>query len=285
MNKIKLITDSTCDLTQELIEKIDAYVIPLPLHFDEDYFMDGVDITTEKLYEEVEKRNVLPQTVGVNPKQFEETFKKWTSEGYDVIYTGIGSKLSSTFSSAIIAKNHLKLDNVYLVDSNNLSASAGLLLLKMDKLRSEGKTVEEIVDIAQNKIVPNIRCSFAIKTMDYLHKGGRCTGLQKYLISALRIKPIIKVIDGKLSVGKKPIGNINKAIRVIADEAIELKDQIDPDFLTITHSMSHDAAVYIEPYLREKLNVKNIYETFAGCIISSHCGPGCIGILYILKYE
>ena len=216
MEKIKLISDSTCDLSEELVKELDLEVIPLIVSYDGDdkTYKDGVDITSNDIIEHVKKTGKLPSTGAVGPGVFEETFNKYINEGYSVIYTGIGSKLSSSFQSATIGRNScVDPDKVTLIDSNNLSSAIGLVLLKIRDYVNNGLSREEIKNKIDTEITPNIYASFCVDTCDYLVKGGRCSTLTGFLVKALNIKPIIVVQGGKLVVGKKPIGSLNIAIK------------------------------------------------------------------------
>ena len=152
MNKIKIITDSTCDLSKELVEKLNIDVIPLYVIFGEQEYKDGVEITTKELYKKVEELGTLPRTSAAAPADFVKIFDKYLDEGYDIIYTGIGASVSGTFQSARVAKDTVDADNILLIDSKNLSTGTGLLVLKLAQLVSEGKTLEEIKVIAENEI-------------------------------------------------------------------------------------------------------------------------------------
>ncbi len=286
MKKIKIISDSTCDLSEELIKQNDITIIPLLVLFGEEEYKDGVTIKTRELYDKVKKVNYLPKTSAISPADFAKTFLEYTKKGYDIIYTGIGSTLSATFNSAKIAKSELNLDNVYLIDSLNLSSGSGLVVLKIAKLRDEGMDASSIKENIEKHVIPNVRSQFAIQTMEYLHRGGRCNSLTRFLGTMIKLKPIIKVVNGVLSVGKKPLGPMTKALDVMLKDAVSEKDKIDPDFFFVTHSLAYDSADYILPKVKEQFDfVKNIYCTEAGCVISSHCGEGTIGLLYILKDE
>ncbi|MBN2504673.1 MAG: DegV family protein [Bacilli bacterium] len=282
MYKIKLVTDSTSDLSQELIKKHDIAVVPLYVNFKEQSFRDNEDITTEKMYEMITKLGYLPKTSATSPGAFEEVFQKYLAEGYEIIYTGIGNNFSATLKSAYAAKQTLNSDKIYLIDSANLSSGSGLLLLKAAKFRSEGMKASDIAAKLE-ELVPKVRSQFVIDTLEYLYKGGRLNALSTFMGTMLKIKPIIKVRDGIMVVGKKGRGNIRNGIKLLLQEVIELKDQIDPDFMMITHSLADESARFIESELDGKISVENMYETNAGCVISSHCGRGTIGILYVLK--
>ncbi len=282
MEKIKLVTDSTCDLSPDLIKKYDICVLPLFVNFNEESYKDMEDINTEQMYALVDKLGYLPKTAATSPGAFLECFNKYLDEGYEIIYTGIGSKFSATFQSAHSAKLMIGSDKIHLVDSMNLSSGSGLLLLKAAKFREEGLDAKTIVGKLE-ELVPRVRSQFVIDTLEYLYKGGRLNALSAFMGTMLKIKPIIKVRDGVMCVGKKARGNILAGVRLLIQEALDQKEELDDDFMMLTHSLAHESAEYIKQELNGKIDVKNIYETNAGCVISSHCGKGTIGILYIMK--
>ncbi len=282
MNKIKLVSDSTCDLSEALLKENQIDIVPLFVNFKDESYLDGVTLTVPQMYEKVDKLGFLPKTAAASPGSFYEVFKRYLDLDYDIIYLGIGAKFSSTIQSALSAKNELQSDRIHLIDSMNLSSGTGLLLLKAAKFIRENQSVDEVISNIKI-LIPKVRTQFVINTMDYLHKGGRCSGMAAIAGTLLKIKPIIKVVDGAMTVGKKPRGKIEGAIDVMVEEAVAIKEDIDPEFMMITHSMAHDSAVYIKRILPEMITINNLYETDAGCVISSHCGQGCIGILYIVK--
>lgn len=281
MNKIKIIGDSTLDLSKELYEKYDMEIIPLNVSFGEESFKDGISITRDQLYKDVEKYKSLPATSASGPQVFEEVFKKWLDRGYEVIYIGIGSTLSTAFQSANIAKNSLESDKLYLVDSKNLSSGSGLLALKAGKLIAEGKSAKEIVSILE-KDVPNVVAQFSVETLDYLHKGGRCSGTAKVLGHLLHIHPHILVRDGKLLVYKKPRGNMKIAIEGQIDELKAALPNVQMDNIMITDSgVNPEIREYFVKQVSKIVDPKVIRTTPAGCVIASHCGYGTIGLLFI----
>ncbi len=282
MNKVAIITDSTCDLSKEIIESRNIKVLPLYVRFGEDTYRDGIDITTDRLYELVEQKNEIPKTSAVSPGDFIEAFEPLIKDGYDIIYTGIGSSLSGTFQSAHIASLEFPENRIYLVDSKNLSTGIGLLVLKACDLRDQGLSASDIKDRLL-EIVPKVRSQFAVKTLDYLHKGGRASGTAKLLGTMLRIKPIIQVRDGKMDVYTKTMGKMSRALDVMLTDYINLGEQIDLDYVMITHSQAGKHVDYMSEIVNQKLKPNKLFVTEAGCVISSHCGPGTIGILYIVK--
>jgi len=282
MAQFKIVSDSTCDLSSDLIRRYDIDIVPLYVNFGEDSFRDGVDLTVPQMYAQVKERGFLPKTAAATPGDFLSVFQNYVDQGIDILYLGIGAKFSATLQSATLAKNELPGGRIFLVDSANLSSGSGLLLLKAASFRSAGDPIETVVDKIRD-LVPKVRTQFVINTMEYLYKGGRCTALAAIMGTILKIKPIIKVKDGAMHVGKKPHGRIQAGLDVLVDEVLELKDQLDPEHLMVTHSLAHESSRYIVERLKGVLPVENIHVTDAGCVISSHCGEGCIGILYILK--
>ena len=168
------------------------------------------------------------------------------------------------------------------MDSKNLSTGIGLLVLKACDLRDQGLSASDIKDRLL-EIVPKVRSQFAVKTLDYLHKGGRASGTARLLGTMLRIKPIIQVRDGKMDVYTKTMGKMSRALDVMLTDYINLGEQIDLDYVMITHSQAGKHVDYMSEIVNQKLKPNKLFVTEAGCVISSHCGPGTIGILYIVK--
>ncbi len=286
MNKVKIITDSTCDLGKDLANKYDVEVIPLFVTFDEESYRDGEDITTEELYEIIEKKKKLPKTAAIDMVTITDRFKYWLDLGYDVIFSGISKQMSRTYENAIMAKDELSEygDRIFIVDSMNLSTGIGLTILKACKMRDEGLGAKEIAT-KMEEIVTRVKAQFGIETMEYLYKGGRCSGVARFMGTLLKIKPIIFVRDGKMSVGMKPIGKMKVALDKMINMFLEdyKNGNVDLDNVFITHSIAYESEKYIREKLEAEVKDMNIISTVAGGVISSHCGKGTIGILYITK--
>lgn len=284
MRKVKIITDSTADMSKELLASLGVVALPLKVNFSDKTYLDGVDINTEDLYRLVEEKNELPKTSAISPGEFIEEFQKWIDLDYDIVYLGIGHALSGTLQSAHIAAGEFNEGRIQLVDSKNLSSGIALLVLKASdfvKAGLDAKAIKEKLD----DLVPRVRSQFAIQVLDYLHKGGRASGTAALVGKFLRIRPIIKVNDGKLEVFKKPMGTMTKATDIMLDEFMEHveNDNVDLDYVMVTHSINPKQAERMMDYVKSQVNVKNLMEGNAGCVISSHCGKGTIGILYILN--
>lgn len=281
MNKVVIFTDSTCDLMPDTIKEFDIKVVPLYVNFKDESFKDGVDMNSTLLYEKVEKTGIMPKTSAATVKDFIDAFTPYIEEGCDIFYTGISSKMSVNMQNVLTASQEFDENRIFVSDSLNLSSDIGLLVLRACKLRDLGKSAKEIkeeIDI----LAPKVKGGFVIKSMDYLYKGGRCSALSKIFGTILKIKPFIRVKNGSMYVHKKPRGKFHSAIDVMIEEAINDIPNMDTDYIMVTHSKGDEYAPYIIEKLKEKTNIP-IMETFAGCVISSHCGKGTIGILYILK--
>ncbi len=281
MNKVKIITDSTVDLSLETLKELDVEMMPLGVSFGDELYRDMVDITTKELYEKIDSTGIMPKSSAINPSVFSEKFKEFKDQGYDCIYMGIGSKISSTYQSACQAAK--EFEGVYCIDSLNLSSAIGLQVMKMCKFRDEGKSASEIVELMK-EVTPKVKCSFVIDTLEYLRKGGRCSGLTFFVGKALSIKPTIVMKNGELKVGRIATKLVKAADLMIGEfKAKYEKGEIDPDHVMVTHSFNDELCKYISDKLSEFCDPKMIMPTNAGCVISTHCGPKCIGILYIEK--
>lgn len=279
---VKIITDSTNDLSKELIDKLGIVVVPLAVNFSDEAYLDGVNITVEDLYKKVSEKNELPKTSAISVAALIELFEKYVNEGHEIIYMGISKQMSSSYNNACLAAQEVACDKIFVVDSMNLSTGIGLLLLKACKYRDNGddaKTISEKLN-RDNKLVLS---QFAIEKMDYLHKGGRCSSVAKLFGTLLKIKPIIAVRDGKMHVQKKPIGKMQRALDEMIKQILADKDKLDTEHIFITHSLAFDYCDYIYQKLKPELPGVDIITTVAGCVISSHCGKGTIGILYMVK--
>lgn len=277
--KVVILTDSACDLPQSYLDENNVDFISFHINLKEKTFLDRVDLTTKDMFKKIDQAKEITKTAAISPAEYADFFRKYTAEN-DVVYIGLASGFSSSNNSAKLAAE--EFDNVYVVDSQNLSAGIGLLVNKAVKFRNEGYSAKEIFDKV-NELVPLVRVQFVIDTLKYLHMGGRCSGVSKFFGTALKLKPIIRVLDNKMVVAKKPIG-YNRGLQALLGYLEQDKDNIDEDMMTITHCLADKDAEYLKNEIPNIVNHNNLMETYAGCVISTHCGPRCIGILYILKH-
>lgn len=280
--KIKIISDSTCDLSPQLIEKYDIAIVPLYVVLGDVTAKDGVDATPEDIYSYVDKTGILPSTSAPNVADYLEEFKKWTDQGYDVVHFNISSDFSSAYHNACIAAK--ELGGVEVVDTRNLSTGSGLVVLHGAELAAEGKTAGEIAEQCR-KLTGRVEASFVVDSIDYLYKGGRCSSVAALGANLLKLKPLIEVVDGKMNSGKKYRGNIDKVILNYVTDKLKDRDDIDKHRIFITHTKCNNV---VPAQVRNKINQLNpgfgeILETTAGCTITSHCGPATLGVLFIRK--
>ena len=283
MNKVMILVDSTCDLSKEMIAGKNVTIVPLTVNFSDESFHDGVDITTKELYAKVAQKGELPKTAAITIGEIYAYFEKYLEEGYDIVYTGISSTMSKSYENAVMTAQEFPEGRIEVVDSQNLSSGIGLVVLKACEWIEQGKDVHEVANLMRETI-PYVRSQFVVDTMEYLHKGGRCSGVAKLFGTILKIKPIIAVREGRMGVAAKPRGNTKVALDTLLDMFKEDCQNIDTDRIFITHSMAEESYSYLKEKVSEIRPDVPTVEAKAGCIISTHCGPGTIGILYILNH-
>lgn len=281
MDKIKITCDSTCDLTQELYEKYDVEVLPLGIMLGADFHLDGVDAKASDLYRYAEESGTLAKTSAVSPAVYEEVFSKYVKEGYKVIHINLCSELSSCYQNACLAAE--EVGNVYPIDSRNLSTGSGHLVLMARELADAGKSAEEIVEIL-NEAKERLDVSFVLQTLEYLKMGGRCSAVAALGANLLKLRPEIKVTDGKMGVGRKYRGSLKKSIADYVRGALEGREDIDLHRIFVTHSgLEPEHVEEIVSLVKELQPFEEVLITEAGCTISGHCGPDCMGVLFFRK--
>ena len=281
--KIKVSADSTCDLSPELIERYGIGITPLYIVRGEETLRDGVDIQPEDLYERFRATGKLCQTAGVNLLDYQSFFGEQLKTYDAVIHFTISSDMSSCYQNACIAAEDFP-GRVFPVDSRNLSTGIGQLVLDAAEMAAEGKlTAAEIADVLNEKKA-KLDVSFVLDTLEYLKAGGRCSALAAFGANLLGLKPSIEVKDGVMGVGKKYRGNIRKCRAQYIRDRLAGRDDIDTKRIFITDSgiPDEDRAALEEAVLACQ-PFEEVYHTQAGCTISQHCGPNCMGILYYHK--
>ena len=283
MAKIKVTCDSTCDLTKELYEKYDVEVMPLGITLGEDLYFDGVNVTSRALYDYADRTGTLPKTSAVTPAYYEEHFAKYVNEGYEVIHIGFSSEMSSCYQNACIAAE--EVGHVHVIDSLNLSSGSGHLVLMARELIDQGKTADEIEEILK-EAVGRLDVSFIVQTLEYLKMGGRCSSVAAFGANLLKIRPEIRVSEGKMSVGRKYRGTMSKTVADYVRGALEGREDIDLHRIFVTHSpMPKEEVDKAIALVKELHPFEEVLETEAGCTVSSHCGPDCIGVLFFTKKQ
>ena len=280
---IKIISDSTGDLSAELCAKYDIDIAPLSVILGEETHRDGVDMTTDDIYEFVERTGNLPSTSAVNVADYLDLFKKWKDAGYDgIVHFNISSELSSSYQNACIAAE--EFENVYVVDSRNLSCGQGLVVLRGAELAAEGKSAKEIRDEC-SALTSKVEVSFVIDSLDYLVKGGRCSSVAALGANLLRLKPCIEVKDGKMDTGKKYRGKFEKVILQYVKDRLEGRDDIDRKRIFLVHTRCSDELVNnVESEIRQFIpDFEEIILATAGATITTHCGPNTLSLMFVRK--
>ena len=281
MEKIKITSDSICDLNTDLISEYDFSILPMYIHLGDDEERDNSNIS-EKIYEYVRQTKKTPKTSAISTPDYIEFFKANLPEGGSLIHFVISSEISSTYSHAVEAAKEFK--NVYVIDSRSLSTGTAISMLRAAKYRSEGLSAKEIVQRIGAEI-NKVQASFIIDKLTYLHHGGRCSGTAKLFATVLNIKPQIVLNDGKMQPGKKFIGNFAMCVKKYVDYVFNTFPDPDLSVCFITHTkMSNPQIVEdIRQQVLARFPFTRVIETIAGGTITSHCGENTIGILYGLK--
>lgn len=284
-NKNIIITaDSTCDLPDYLIKENGIKIIPLSILLGDKSYRDGVDIKPADIYRYVGETGELPKTAAVTPGEYFEVFNEAVQNGYKVVHIGLSSAISSSYQNAVIAS--AEFDDVYCVDSKSLCTAMGLLVLKACDFRDKGMDAKKIADRV-NKLVPKVSTTFVLNSLEYLHKGGRCSGVARFGANVLGIKPSIAVDNstGTMDVAKKYRGRMDVVYKQYVNDCLQDCNKIDPSRIVIANSgdVSGDTLAFVKGLIEGKNRFEKIITADAGCTISSHCGPKTLAIFYIKK--
>ena len=278
MEKIKIITDSTLDLPAELIREKNIEVLPLLINFGEESYLDGVEITTKEMIDKINATGVLPTTAQVTPNRFEETFKKYLDEGYNIVALTLSSDLSGTYQSACIAKDMLESDDIVVIDSTNVTSGLGLLVLKACQFRDKGLGIKEIEEEIL-KAIPKVKSSLNFESLENLVRGGRLSKTAGTIGSVLGLRLILEVKDGKMSVKDKVRGSKKALKKLISDF-----ESVDVDFdspIVLLELLNEDVYEGLKIYFQEK-NI-NYIDAKVGCTVGIHSGIKPCGIFFFEK--
>ena len=279
--RVKIISDSTCDLSPELLERYDIAITPLCVIKGGKEFHDGVDITPADIFAHVDGGGELCSTAAVSQFEYTQMFTRYAKEYDEVVQINIGSNFSCCYQNACLAAQ--EFDNVFVVDSENLSTGQGLLVVAAAKLAQQGVSGIEIAERVR-ALVPKVETSFLIDRLDYMRKGGRCSTVAALGANLLKLKPCIEVREGKMSVCKKYRGSFEKCIRQYVKERLDGRTDIAGDLAFITHPACQKNVV--DAAMEEAARYgafDEVIETRAGCTVSCHCGPDTLGILFVRK--
>ena len=279
--KIKIISDSTCDLSTQLIAENDITLTPLTVVKNEEQFKDGVTITPAEIFAHVAAGGALCSTAANSIGEYADVFEKYSKEFDGIIVITIGSGFSACYQNACLAAEDFP--NVRIVDSQNLSTAQGLIVLKACELAKTAAGLDALADELR-AYAGKIEASFVVDKLDYLVKGGRCSSAAVLGANLLNLKPCIEVKDGKMAVGKKYRGKYDKCLASYIKERLEGREDIDTSTLFITQTViSNEAYAAVKSAVAEYGAFETIHETVAGCTVSCHCGPGTLGVIFARK--
>lgn len=281
MNKKVIISaDRTCDLSIELLERFDIKTCPYHIVLNGKEYLDNVDITSEMIFNEYYNSGTLPQTACINTAEYINFFKDIAKENCEIVHLNLSSALSLSYQNCVSAAK--ELGGIYPIDSKNLSTGTGLLVLAAAKMADEGLGGAQIAEKIE-ELKTKVDASFILDTLEFMKAGGRCSAITAFSANILKIKPCIEVdpISGEMKPGKKFRGNLERVLTQYTKERLSGK-KIRNDFVFITYSSSdHKSVEKVKKIIGELTDVHEIHNTSASCTISCHCGPNCLGVLFI----
>lgn len=283
MATVKIIADSTCDLGEDLIRRYDIDIAPLYVTLDEKTYRDGIDITAPELIKRCEATKQTPKTAATSLGDFYALFKPYADAGRDIVFIGISAQMSVEVQNALLAAAEFPERTIRCVDSQNLSTGIGLLVIEAAIRAGQGMGADQIASEIE-ALREKVNASFVLDTLTYLHRGGRCSGVKAISAAMLSIKPQISVEGGKMAPTDKFRGRITRVIQRYIDKQLEDIGRIAPDrvFLTYTAFTDEEVAPFVQS-VRDRGYFAEVLTTTAGSVISSHCGPYTLGILFIEK--
>lgn len=281
MRPVRIFVDSTADLSPELLEKYHITLMPLYVTLGDTTYKDFVEVNATDIFDYCAKNKALPKTAAVSVSDYLDAFRPVVEDGYDIVHFTICSDMSSCYQNACLAAE--QLGHVWVIDSRNLSTGIGQLALAAAELSEQGKSADEIFDEVSS-LIPRLDVSFVLSSLDFLHKGGRCSGVAALGANVLKLKPCIEVSGGKMVVGKKYRGNYEKCVHEYIKDRLEGHTDIDLHRIFFTYTaVEPELIAALKKEIASYLPFEEILLTEAGSTISGHCGPCCLGILYLHK--
>jgi len=279
--KIKILSDSTCDLSPELLDKFGVTTIPLTVVKDGESFSDGVTITPAEIFTHVAAGGDLCSTAALSVGEYEDKFREYAANYDGVLHINIGSGFSCSYQNACLAAE--EFDNVRVVDSQNLSTGQGLVVLEACKLATNCESLDELHDKVQ-AFTDKVEASFLLDQLKYMVKGGRCSSAAALGANLLNLKPCIEVKSGKMGVVKKYRGNYAKCLASYVKDRLADREDLERETLFVTRTpVTAECEQAVKAAVDEFGQFENIYWTEAGCTVSCHCGPGTLGVLFVRK--
>lgn len=279
--RIKIIADSTCDLSKELLDKYNISIVPLTVIKNDEAFTDGVTITPDEIFSHVAAGGSLCSTTAVSVGEYQEHFTKFTGDYDGVVHINISAEFSSCYQNACLAAQ--EFDNVVVIDSRNLSTGQGLVVLEACKIAQTAASLEEIQEKLDN-FTSRVEASFLLDRLEYMVKGGRCSSAAALGANLLNLKPCIEVKNGKMSVVKKYRGPYAKCLASYVKDRLADREDLERETLFVTRTpVSDECFKAVEDAVNTYADFENIYWTEAGCTVSCHCGPSTLGVLFVRK--
>jgi DegV family protein with EDD domain len=279
--KVKILSDATCDLPKELREKFNIDIIPQVVNIDGRDYLDPTEIDPDTLYQLVAKTGQLPKTAANSAQRYYSLMKPYLDSGFDCVIYTISGEMSAAFQNAFVcAQEH---EGIYAVDSRSLSMGVGMLCIEGAKMAAQGFSAKEISEKTA-AMANKTDVSFVVDTLEYLHKGGRCSGAAKFGANLLKIRPCIEVLNGGMEVGKKYRGASEKVLEEYVNEKLTGLSNVDSSCCYVVHSGMNDGLEFkIAEIAKQVGGFENVYVCRAGCTVSSHCGFGTLGVLFMRK--
>ena len=276
---IKITADSTCDLTPELLEQYGVELFPLSIVLEDKALKDGLEISPDDIFRHVDAGGGLPSTTAVSVGEYQERFAQLSAQYEAVVHIDISSDFSACYQNACIAAE--EFDNVYIVDSRNLSTGHGHVVVEAALAAQRGMEVKELVEYL-TELTGRVEASFVIDQLAYMVKGGRCSAVTMLGANLLKLKPCIEVKDGKMGVVKKYRGAFDKCLLEYVKDRLSGREDLVYDRIFLTYStISESALTAVREAIRQYAPFQEILETRAGCTVSSHCGPNTLGLMFI----
>ena len=278
---IKILSDSTCDLPKEVLDKYNITMIPLSVIKDGKQFTDGLDITPADIFSHVANGGDLCSTAAINIGEYADWFSKYANDYDGVIHINISSEFSSCHQNACLAADDF--NNVRVIDSRNLSTGQGLVVLKACELANKCNTLDEIAENLR-AFTEKVEASFLLDRLDYMVKGGRCSAAAALGANLLNLKPCIEVKNGKMGVVKKYRGNYAKCLATYVKDRLANRDDIEKETLFVTRTpVTDECLTAVKDAVAAYDDFETTYWNEAGCTVSCHCGPGTLGVLFVRK--
>ncbi|HAX03315.1 MAG: hypothetical protein A2Y45_00860 [Tenericutes bacterium GWC2_34_14] len=282
MNKVVILTDSTADLSRMYTIEQDVSVIPLFIRFEDEVYKDGVDISIGELFTKVDEKKEVARSTGLRSGDFHNAFNKYIKRGYDILYIGIGSNLSSTIQSALIAKQELEAKNIYIVDSKSVSAGLGLLVMHAVELRKQGLDAQKMKK-KLDELVPRLHFYYVLSDLDLLYQTSRITPFKLKLAKLTHLKPIVTMVNDRVEMIYRSFGSIEHGVHKMMYFIEKKKKHQHFMKMMITHSLPDEQADTCYEYIQKHLKLEKLYMNPLGCVLGASAGRNAFGVAYLLK--